>query len=85
MLFAALFAVCYALHGERISPDPASPVRFQLLTGDEPHYLLVAHSLAFDGRLTAYLLSRTRWRSTVTSTWPTTCASRTSAPSPNGR
>ena len=49
VLFAALFAVCYALHGERISPDPASPVRFLLLTGDEPHYLLVAHSLAFDG------------------------------------
>jgi hypothetical protein len=51
LLFAALFALCYALHGDRISPDPASPGRVFLLTGDEPHYLLVAHSLAFDGDL----------------------------------
>jgi len=46
--------VFYVLHGARISPDGDSPDRFYLLTGDEPHYLLVAHSLAFDGDIDLY-------------------------------
>lgn len=49
LLFLALFGIYYALHGERITPDPVSPARYRLLTGDEPHYFFVAHSLAFDG------------------------------------
>lgn len=49
LLFLFFFTVFFALHGSRITPDGASPTRFFLLTGDEPHYLLVAHSLVFDG------------------------------------
>jgi hypothetical protein len=54
LLFVAYFSTFYALHGSRITPDAASPERFFLLTGDEPHYLLVAHSLAFDGDFDLY-------------------------------
>ena len=49
LLFVFFFTGYFALHGSRISLDGASPARYFLLNGDEPHYLLVAHSLAFDG------------------------------------
>lgn len=49
LLFAFFFGTFCALHGGRITPDSSTPDRYYLLTGDEPHYLLVAHSLAFDG------------------------------------
>ncbi len=47
--FLVLFLGYYVLHGRRITPDTESDDRFHLLTGDEPHYLLLAHSIAFDG------------------------------------
>lgn len=51
LLFCAFFSIFYCLHGDRISPDPRSAARFDLMTGDEPHYLLLTHSLALDGDL----------------------------------
>jgi hypothetical protein len=49
LLFAVLFGLFYLLHGDRISPDPNNPARFDLVAGDEPHYMLLTHSLVADG------------------------------------
>ena len=49
LVWGIIFVAYYALHGERISPDQANESKSFLLTGDEPHYLLVAHSIAMDG------------------------------------
>ncbi len=46
--FFIIFACYYALHGSRITSNPTTNNRYKLLTGDEPHYLLLAHSIAFD-------------------------------------
>jgi len=45
----ALWALFLCLPGAGITPDPESEYRYYRLTGDEPHYLLIAHSIAFDG------------------------------------
>ena len=47
--FLFLFLGYCSLDGSRITMDAGSDRRFYLLTGDEPHYLLLAHSIAFDG------------------------------------
>lgn len=52
--FILFFTVFYLSHGERITPDPDSSKKYRLLTGDEPHYLLLAHSIAFDGDIDLY-------------------------------
>jgi hypothetical protein len=49
LVYAALFLAFFALRGPRGTANPESPDRFYLLTGDEPHYLLLSHSVAFDG------------------------------------
>ncbi|HBA84295.1 MAG TPA: hypothetical protein DCZ95_09405 [Verrucomicrobia bacterium] len=48
LIFVLLFSLFYLLHGERITPDSQSPARFELVAGDEPHYLLLTHSLVMD-------------------------------------
>lgn len=64
LLWAALFVAYYALHGERIAPDQGNDQKYALLTGDEPHYLLLTHSIALDGDIDlADNLAREDWRS----------------------
>ncbi len=53
-LFILFFAAFYLLHGPRITPDPESPARFDLLAGDEPHYLILTHSLVTDSDLNLF-------------------------------
>ena len=47
-LFILFFLGFCLLDGKRVSSDPGDRYRFYLLTGDEPHYLLMAHSVALD-------------------------------------
>ncbi len=47
-LYLLFLVIYFCLRGPGITHDPTSNDRFYHLTGDEPHYLLLAHSMAFD-------------------------------------
>jgi hypothetical protein len=44
-----VFLLFYSLGGSRVTANPQSDGKYYLLTGDAPNYLLLAHSIAFDG------------------------------------
>ena len=54
LFFVFCFAWFYGLHGSRITFDAGSSDRFALVTGDEPQYLLMTHSVAVDGDLNLF-------------------------------
>jgi hypothetical protein len=54
LVFLATLAAVSLVRSQLISPRPDDPRREHLLTGDEPAYLLLAHSLVFDGDLNVF-------------------------------
>lgn len=49
LVFLATLAAVSLVRSQLISPRPDDPRREHLLTGDEPAYLLLTHSIVFDG------------------------------------